>query len=1633
MFDKLLIANRGAIACRILRTLRTLQVKGVAVYSEADAASLHLMQADEAHSLGEGGAAGTYLAVDKILAIAKASGAKAIHPGYGFLSENAAFAQACEDAGIAFVGPTPEQLRVFGLKHTARALARQHGVPMLEGTELLDSLESAIAAARTIGYPVMLKSTAGGGGIGMRVCRSAEELADSFEAVKRLGQNNFSDAGVFIEKYIQRARHLEVQVFGDGQGEVLALGVRDCSVQRRNQKVLEETPAPNLPHGMAEELCAAAVKLARAVNYRSAGTVEFVFDSEDQRFYFLEVNTRLQVEHGVTEQVWGVDLVSWMVQLAAGDLPPLDQLQAGLKPVGHAIQARLYAEDPGRDFQPCPGLLTAADFPPADGRSLRIDTWVEAGCEIPPYFDPMIAKLISWAPSREDASAGLIDALNETRLYGVETNRDYLRQIIADAPFASGQPWTRCLEDLVYHADTFEVLSGGTQTSVQDYPGRLGYWAVGVPPSGPMDSRALRQGNGLLGNPEGCAALEITMSGPLLRFNTDAVVAVTGAHIPITLDGQSCAMNTALFVSAGSTLSLGTIAGAGVRSYLCVRGGLDVPDYLGSKSTFTLGQFGGHGGRALRAGDVLHIAPLVERSAGQRIADEALEALTDVRRMRVIYGPHAAPEYFTEAYIERFFATDWEVHFNSSRTGVRLIGPKPEWVRADGGEAGLHPSNIHDNPYAIGAVDFTGDMPVILGPDGPSLGGFVCPVTIIEADLWQLGQLKAGDKVRFTPVSVEACHAEMAAVLLQNMRNTDARRSELVREGYISDAENPSAATPSSRTSPLLQDTAYTRRSELVREGYIPDAANPSTVPPSSRASSLPQGTANSRGSEPAREGYIPDAEYPSTATPSSRTSPLLQEAAYTRRSELVREDHIPDAENPSTATSSSRASSLPQGTANSRGSELVREGYIPDAENPSTATPSSRTSPLLQEAAYTRRSELVREDHIPDAANPSTATPSSRTSPLLQDTANSRGSELAREGYIPDAANPSTVPPSSRASSLPQGPANSSRSELVREGYISDAENPSTALPSSRTSPLLQDTANSRGSELAREGYIPDAANPSTTTPSSRTSPLLQGTANSRGSELAREGHIPDAENPSTAPPSSRTSPLLQGTANSRGSELVREGYSPDAENPSAVPPSSRASSLPQGTANSSRSELVREGYSPDAENPSTATPSSRTSPLLQGTANSRDSEVVRIEDLPSPVILDIGQDDKRLVARLSGDTHLLLEIGAPELDLVLRLRGHALILALEAKALAGVVDLTPGIRSLQVHYRPEQLPLRQLLDIVAGEWDAVCAAKDLQVASRIVHLPLSWDDPACQLAIEKYMTTVRKDAPWCPSNLEFIRRINDLPNLDEVQRTVFDASYLVMGLGDVYLGAPVATPLDPRHRLVTTKYNPARTWTAENSVGIGGAYMCVYGMEGPGGYQFVGRTLQMWNRYRDVAAFEGKPWLLRFFDQIRFYPVSADELLRIRRDFPLGRFALNIEHSTLNLADYQAFLSRETEGITAFRAQQNAAFNAERERWIANGQADFQSDEGVTPNTEEQPLQPGQQGVDSHIAGNLWQVQVQPGDRVEAGDVLVILESMKMEIPLLAPIAGVVQDVRVQPGSAVRAGQRVVVLAAD
>ncbi|MGE0861560.1 MAG: urea carboxylase, partial [Gammaproteobacteria bacterium] len=753
MFEKVLIANRGAIACRIARTLKQMGVGVVAVYTRADADSLHVNAADEAVCIGEALAAESYLDGGRILEVARATGARAIHPGYGFLSENAAFAEACAAAGVAFIGPTSAQLRDFGLKHTARALAQASGLPLLPGTDLLADVQAALEAAAVIGYPVMLKSTAGGGGIGMQLCRSAEDLAAAYDSVQRLSRSNFADGGLYLEKFVERARHLEVQLFGDGAGGVLALGERDCSLQRRNQKVIEETPAPGLTADTRAALAVQAVALGQSVRYRSAGTVEFVYDTDTGQAYFLEVNTRLQVEHGVTEMVTGVDIVEWMVRLAAGDLPPLARLAPMSR--GHSIQARIYAEDPAKQFQPAAGLLTEVVLP-ADA---RCDTWVADGVEVSPFYDPMLAKIIVHAESREAALAKLDAALAASRFSGLETNLDYLRSVVAAPVLREGRQITATLASHAYAARSVDVLAAGTDTTVQDHPGRLGYWEVGVPPSGPMDALAFRLGNRLVGNAEGAAGLEITVTGPTLRFNCAATIALTGAPLAADLDGAPLPWWTAVEVPAGAVLKLGAVRGAGVRAYLAVRGGFDVPRYMGSRATFTLGRFGGHGGRALRLADVLRIG---DESAGA-MTTASLGALAPVYgetwTLRVIYGPHGAPDFFTQDDIDTLLATDWQVHYNSSRTGVRLIGPKPTWARSDGGEAGLHPSNIHDNAYAIGAVDFTGDMPVILGPDGPSLGGFVCPVTVISADRWMLGQLKPGDRLRFAPVSQDTARA----------------------------------------------------------------------------------------------------------------------------------------------------------------------------------------------------------------------------------------------------------------------------------------------------------------------------------------------------------------------------------------------------------------------------------------------------------------------------------------------------------------------------------------------------------------------------------------------------------------------------------------------------------------------------------------------------------------------------------------------------------------------------------------------------------------------------------------------------------------------------------------------------------
>ena len=1199
LFEKVLVANRGEIACRILRTLRRMRIQSVAVYADADAYAEHVTLADEAVRLGPAPVSQSYLNQERVLEAARDTGAQALHPGYGLLSENADFAEACGRNGLVFIGPTPDQMRRFGLKHTARALAQANDVPLLPGTGLLQTWQDARDAAREIGYPVMLKSTAGGGGIGMRLCHGDRDLENHFAAVQRLSRSNFASDGVFLEKFVESARHVEVQIFGDGRGQVLALGERDCSLQRRNQKVVEETPAPNLNPSVRQTMSEAAVRLAAAQNYRSAGTVEFIYDADSEAFYFLEVNTRLQVEHGVTELVAGLDLVEWMVRLAAGEL---DWPAAGeVEQRGAAIEARIYAEDPIKDFQPSSGLLTRVAWP----SGARCDTWVQAGTEITPHYDPLLAKILVHADTREEAVAKLSAALAETKIDGIATNLAYLRQAVAAEAFQAGRVTTKFLATLRYQARAVEVLQPGTMTTVQDL-GRFGYWNVGVPPSGPMDALAFRLANRLLDNDDHAAGLEITVSGPTLLFHEAAQVVLTGPAVAAEMNGAPLPMWQVVEVPAGSTLKIGEIRECGCRCYLAVAGGFDVPEYLGSKATFTLGKFGGHAGRALRMGDVLPLALNTKTSPTSRTVPVASRPVyAHEWTIRVIEGPHAAPEFFTARDMDMFHGTAWEVHYNSSRTGVRLVGPKPEWARADGGEAGLHPSNIHDNAYAVGTIDFTGDMPIILGPDGPSLGGFVCPATIIHADLWKVGQLRAGDKVRFQCVD---------------------------------------------------QETA--RQLEEEQETFVAGLAS------------------------------------------NSDESPV------------------------------------------------------------NVSVPSSPGD----------------------------------------------GGVLHR---------------------LPATP------------------------------------------------------------------------------------------------------------------ERVEVTY------------------------------------------------------------------------------------------RQAGDKYLLIEYGPLVLDLTLRFRVHALMEWLARDPLPGILDQTPGIRSLQIHFDSRELPLPKLLETLIAAEDRLPAMENLVVKNRVVHLPLSWDDVSTQRAIEKYMQSVRKDAPWCPSNIEFIRRINGLASIDEVRGIVFDASYLVLGLGDVYLGAPVATPLDPRHRLVTTKYNPARTWTPENAVGIGGAYLCIYGMEGPGGYQFVGRTVPVWNRWRQTREFE-RPWLLRFFDEIRFYPMAPDELLTFREDLLHGRASLKIEEGRFSLGAYQRFLRDHADSIRAFKETQSRAFEEERLRWAA-AHDDAPEESSIIDQTAEAQVPSGVEVLPSPITGNVWKISVREGDRVEANQVVTVVEAMKMEVNIHSPKAGIIEKILVQEGSLVQPGQNLLYLKPD
>ncbi|MDT4893204.1 MAG: urea carboxylase [Pseudonocardiales bacterium] len=657
-----------------------------------------------------------------------------------------------------------------------------------------------------------------------------------------------------------------------------------------------------------------------------------------------------------------------------------------------------------------------------------------------------------------------------------------------------------------------EVVAPGVQTTVQDLDGRSGLWHVGVPPSGAWDDLCFALANAAVGNDSSAAGLEAVLAGPVLRFADRRLICVTGAARQATLDGRPVRPGIVTVAPAGCTLDLGPCGEPGLRGYLAVSGGIAVPADLGSRSTFLLGGFGGMSGRALLAGDELPLGRPENLAAPLDVAP-LLPALRADWTLRVLAGPHGAPEHLPAEGLSALFDATWSVDHRADRTGVRLVGPAPEWARVDGGEAGIHPSNIHDSAYPVGGIMLSGDIPVIVGPDGPSLGGFVVPCVVIRSDRWMLAQLRPGDTVRLVPVS-------------------------------------PEDAVEANRARGIL------------------------------------------------------------LADPRSAVAAVLESLAA-----------------------------------------------------PAAAVPVRTTTAV---DAVLRRVEA--HEHAP------------------------------------------------------------------------------------------------------------------------------------------------------------------------------------------------------------------------------------------------------------------------AFVVRQAGDHHVLLEAGPAQLDLTVRLWVHLLAERLRSVGCAAVSEIVEGVRSLLVKVDERLLAPNDiadaLVDLAAGLPDPESVTLDV----REVRLPIALDHPEVHEAMRRYQRGVRPDAPWCPDNVEFIRRVNDLPAREDVFDVVTAATYLVVGLGDVYLGAPVAVPIDPRHRLVTTKYDPARTWTPQNAVGIGGIYLCIYGMEGPGGYQLVGRTVPVW---RHVPGSREAPWLLRQFDRIRFVPVTADELADARADIAAGRADLETAPATFALADVHELEAAHTAEIAALRSQRRAAFDAERARW--------------------------------------------------------------------------------------------------
>ena len=1197
-FKSVLVANRGEIAVRIIKTLKRLNIKSIAVYSDPDKYAKHVLIADAAVPLHGTSAAETYIAVEKIIQAAKDTGAEAIIPGYGFLSENADFSDRCGKEGIVFVGPSGDAIRKLGLKHSAREIAEKAGVPLVPGSGLVkDALEAKEIAAK-LEYPVMVKSTAGGGGIGLQKVDSEKDIERVFETVQHQGKSYFGDAGVFLERFVEDARHVEVQMFGDGKGRAIALGERDCSLQRRNQKVIEETPAPNLPEATRQKMRDAAESLGASMNYKCAGTVEFIYDEKRDEFYFLEVNARLQVEHPITEMVTGLDLVEWMLYIAADDPPDFSQK---IEVTGASMEARLYAENPVKDFMPSPGQLTEVKFP----EWARVDGWVEKGTVISAEYDPTLAKIIVHGKDRNDALKKLRQALDETVVFGCITNIDYLRSIINSSMFAEAKVATKVLDSYDYRPTAFEIISPGAYTTVQDYPGRKGYWHIGVPPSGCMDEYSFRVANRIVGNDKVAPGIEITLNGPKLLFHHDAVIAVTGGAVEIDINGYKVEQWAPLHVKRGDKVSIGKLT-TGCRAYLAIRGGIDVTEYLGSRSTFALGNLGGYNGRVLKLGDVLFLgqpeissctlpAPISEPS---NIAPSLIPNYDNkVWQVGVTCGPHGSPDFFKPEAIETFFKDTWKVHYNSNRFGVRLIGPKPVWARPDGGDAGLHPSNTHDYVYSLGAINFTGDEPVILTCDGPSLGGFVCAAVVVESEMWKIGQVKPGEQIQFIPISYET------SIELKN------------------------------------------------------------------------------------------------------------------------------------------------------------------------------------------------QQDKI--------------------------------------------------------------------------IENLTGDLPSF-------------------------------------------------------DGKAIKPENP------------------------------------------------------------------------------------------------VLFEFLAS-------SNAPKVVYRQAGDRYILVEYGENCMDLNTSYRIQRLIEMVEEHKTRGIVEMSQGVRSVLIEFNREVTQDELLKTLISYEKEIFFINK-WEVKSRIIKLPMAFEDKKTLDAVKRYSETIRSEAPWLPNNVDFIANINGITR-EEVRDLAYTARFMVLGLGDVFLGAPCAVPLDPRQRLLGTKYNPSRTYTPNGTVGIGGSYMCIYTMESPGGYQLIGRTVPIWDKLTLASHSGDKPWLLRPFDQVEFYPVSEEEIDKFSEEMNAGKFKVDIIETVFKHGKYLEWIQEHSDSIAEFQKNQGGEKLEEFNRLIQISNSELEK--SGTKIVEDESYDDTHELVYSEYSGRFWKSLVETGDEVKAGRALIVVEAMKTEMVVSAPRDGKVVKIYHKNGDMVDAGDLVVVLA--